>query len=78
MMGQLPLVMITKFLYRKFPGSSIGNFLFWVSFCVVGQPMAILLYSIDYKYAQLHNNYAAFMDSPEVCTFKFVEKCIIH
>lgn len=38
MMGQIPLVVITKFLYRKYPGSSIGNIIFWISFCFVGQP----------------------------------------
>lgn len=78
MMGQLPLVMITKKLVRKFPGSSMGNILFWVSFCVVGQPMAILLYTIDFKYAKMHNDEMSIMDSPEVCTLKFLEKCIIR
>ena len=48
MMGQIPLVFITKELEKKFPGSSLGNILFWLTFCVVGQPMAIMLYCIDY------------------------------
>jgi hypothetical protein len=26
--------------------------IFWVSFCLVGQPMAALLYTVDYQYAQ--------------------------
>jgi len=38
MMGQIPLVVVTKYLYRKNPGSSIGNIIFWTSFCLVGQP----------------------------------------
>jgi diacylglycerol O-acyltransferase-1 len=38
MMGQVPLVVVTKYLYRKNPGSSIGNMIFWTSFCLVGQP----------------------------------------
>lgn len=50
MMMQLPLVAITKFLYKKQPGSSLGNLIFWVSFCVVGQPVAVLLYAIDYEF----------------------------
>lgn len=50
MMLQIPLVAITKYLYHKFPGSSSGNFIFWVSFCLVGQPMAILMYTVDYQY----------------------------
>ena len=48
MMGQIPLVWITKVLEKRYPGGSLGNMLFWVSFCIVGQPMAILLYCIDY------------------------------
>lgn len=53
MMMQIPLVAITKYFYRKHPGSSIGNMVFWLSFCVVGQPMAIMLYTADYQYAQI-------------------------
>ena len=48
MMGQIPLIWLTKILVRRYPGSSIGNVVFWISFCMVGQPMAILLYTIDY------------------------------
>jgi hypothetical protein len=39
---------------RKYPGSSIGNVIFWISFCFVGQPMAMLLYTIDYWEAHHH------------------------
>jgi diacylglycerol O-acyltransferase-1 len=48
MMGQIPLIILTKKIDKRIPGSSIGNFIFWISFCIVGQPMAILLYTIDY------------------------------
>jgi len=54
MMGQVPLVAITKFLVNKNPGSSIGNIVFWLTFCVIGQPMAILMYTADYQYAKLN------------------------
>lgn len=54
MMGQFPLIFISKWFYRQFPGSSIGNIIFWLSFCVVGQPMAIMMYTIDFKYGKLH------------------------
>ena len=60
MMMQMPLVAITKYLYRKYPGSSVGNIIFWLSFCVVGQPMAVLLYTVDYRYAQLHQGSTSF------------------
>jgi len=48
MMGQIPLVAITKYLDKMRPGSSIGNFVFWLSFCFLGQPIAIMFYTIDY------------------------------
>ena len=48
MMGQMPLIFLTKMIDRRYPGSSIGNIIFWISFCFVGQPMAMLLYTIDY------------------------------
>jgi diacylglycerol O-acyltransferase-1 len=50
MMAQLPLVWITKTLTKKLPGTSMGNIIFWLSFCIVGQPMAILMYTIDYQF----------------------------
>ncbi|GMH92448.1 hypothetical protein TrST_g1899 [Triparma strigata] len=53
MMGQVPLVFLTKYLDRKFKGSSVGNIIFWLTFCVLGQPCAILLYSIDYAQLQV-------------------------
>lgn len=46
MVIQLPLMTITKPL-TKIEGTSgkiIGNCIFWISFCLVGQPLAALLY----------------------------------
>jgi len=48
MMGQIPLIAITKYLSKTWPGSSIGNIIFWFSFCIIGQPTAILMYTIDH------------------------------
>ena len=48
MMGQVPLVIITKYFDKLYPGSSAGNLIFWLSFCIIGQPSAILMYTIDY------------------------------
>ncbi|KAL3807165.1 hypothetical protein ACHAXA_011366 [Cyclostephanos tholiformis] len=59
MMGQLPLIFLTKMIDRRFPGSSIGNVIFWISFCFVGQPMAMLLYTIDYWEAHHQQDLAA-------------------
>jgi diacylglycerol O-acyltransferase-1 len=78
MMGQIPLVVFTKYLYRKFPGSSVGNILFWVSFCVIGQPMAILLYTIDYKYGKMHHGEPEFLDSDQLCRVTFRETCLVR
>jgi len=46
MMFQLPLIAATVPLEKwKGPtGKIIGNSVFWVSFCLVGQPLAALLY----------------------------------
>ena len=47
MMAQIPLVEITKVIDRRLEGSQIGNVVFWLSFCIFGQPAAILLYYND-------------------------------
>ncbi|CAB9524996.1 Diacylglycerol O-acyltransferase 1 [Seminavis robusta] len=52
MMMQMPLIIFTKSLVRKNPGSSIGNVIFWLAFCVVGQPTAVLMYTADYQLAK--------------------------
>ena len=39
MMAQIPLVFITKYCDDRWPGSSVGNIIFWISFCIVGQPV---------------------------------------
>jgi len=45
MMGNIPLIAITNIFFKD---SQIGNALFWVSFCFLGQPLCILLYYNDY------------------------------
>lgn len=50
MLGQVPLAIITKYLSNRFPGSSIGNIIFWLTFCIIGQPMAILMYTADFQF----------------------------
>lgn len=46
MMFQLPLIAATTPLEKIHDpwGTVIGNSIFWVSFCVVGQPLGALLY----------------------------------
>lgn len=46
MIFQIPLIILTDPL-QKLKGSTgkvLGNVIFWVSFCLVGQPLAALLY----------------------------------
>ncbi|KAK9805410.1 hypothetical protein WJX73_002289 [Symbiochloris irregularis] len=47
-MAQVPLVFITEFLKQKAKSDQVGNFIFWISFCIIGQPMAFLLYYHDW------------------------------
>ena len=45
MMFQIPLVAMTVPLEKmRGQASIIGNAIFWISFCLVGQPIAVLLY----------------------------------
>ena len=46
MILQLPLIFLTLPLENmKGPvGKIVGNIIFWVSFCLVGQPLGLLLY----------------------------------
>lgn len=76
MMMQVPLVGITKYLSRRNPGSSIGNIIFWISFCVVGQPMAVLLYTVDYQYGKQHG--VALDIVADECRMVWGDSCLIH
>lgn len=75
MMMQLPLVGITKFLYRRQPGSSIGNLIFWLSFCVVGQPVAVLLYAIDYEFQKETGESAGQLQAN--CKLSLWDQCLL-
>jgi diacylglycerol O-acyltransferase-1 len=44
MMAQIPALFFGKY----FQGSVVGNLMFWITFCFVGQPIGILLYYFDY------------------------------
>jgi len=64
MMGQIPLIAITKYLSKTWPGSSVGNIIFWLSFCIVGQPTAILMYTIDHWKMTTRGNLESIDSSP--------------
>lgn len=42
MLLQVPLIHVTEAFKKRFPG--LGNFFFWGTFCVIGQPSVMLLY----------------------------------
>lgn len=46
-MFQVPLVMFTNYLQDKYRNSMVGNMIFWIIFCILGQPMCVLLYYHD-------------------------------
>jgi len=45
MLMQAPLIILTE---RYTKGHQVGNIFFWIFFCVIGQPMIVLLYYHDY------------------------------
>ena len=48
MLAQLPLVMITRDLYRRLKTPVWGNVTFWTTFCIFGQPLCVMLYGYSY------------------------------
>jgi len=47
MLGQAPLVFITKYVDKRFDNAVVGNIIFWCTFCVIGQPMGVIMYYVD-------------------------------
>lgn len=47
MMAQAPLVSVTRLIDSRFDNGFLGNVIFWMLFCVIGQPMGILLVYYD-------------------------------
>jgi diacylglycerol O-acyltransferase-1 len=55
MLGQIPLIALTHALEKwRGKGSGLGNTIFWIVFCVVGQPTIALLYY--YEWTATHKN----------------------
>jgi len=66
MMAQIPMIVLTLKLdaHKWFKGSQIGNVIFWTSFCIVGQPLCIILYGIDWMEHESLAAAAASLASP--------------
>ncbi|KAJ1942749.1 hypothetical protein FBU59_003109 [Linderina macrospora] len=49
MLFQIPLIQLTQWLVRwRGPESGLGNAVFWISFCIVGQPLGVVQYYYDW------------------------------
>ncbi|KAJ9057755.1 hypothetical protein DSO57_1019542 [Entomophthora muscae] len=49
MLAQIPLIMLTSLLVKwRGRNSSAGNVVFWLSFCILGQPFLVVLYYYDW------------------------------
>jgi diacylglycerol O-acyltransferase-1 len=45
MFGQAPMVVRMEWYKKFFSETQIGNVIFWVTFCIIGQPIAVMIYS---------------------------------
>jgi diacylglycerol O-acyltransferase-1 len=70
MMVQIPLIFLTDILQKMkgIRGKVVGNMIFWVTFCLVGQPLAALLYFFAWqaKYGSVSKQ---FRESPALHLF---------
>jgi hypothetical protein len=48
MMAQIPMIFVTEALKKHFKNEVVGNIIFWLSFCIIGQPICALLYYHDF------------------------------
>jgi diacylglycerol O-acyltransferase-1 len=44
----VPLVLLTEYLKKRLKSDTWGNYLFWITFCMVGQPVSVLTYYHDW------------------------------
>lgn len=44
MLAQAPLTIFTKIVNKRFDNAFFGNVIFWLCFCVVGQPLGIIFF----------------------------------
>jgi len=49
LMFQVPLLFLTDYIKKRANSNQIGNYVFWFTFVIFGQPMAIMLYYHDWK-----------------------------
>ena len=42
---QIPLIALTNWLKKRYTSHNLGNWIFWITFSVLGQPLCMLLYA---------------------------------
>jgi len=47
-MLQIPLIMATRWMASRLKNQKLGNIAFWVSFCIIGQPVSAIMYYHDF------------------------------
>lgn len=52
---QVPLISLTEKLRQRLKSDTWGNYAFWLTFCIIGQPVCLLMYVHDYIYT--HGGY---------------------
>lgn len=55
MLLQVPLISLTEKLRQRLKSDTWGNYAFWLTFCIIGQPVCLLMYVHDYIYT--HGGY---------------------
>jgi diacylglycerol O-acyltransferase-1 len=51
-LSQVPLISITERLKKRLKSDTWGNYTFWICFCIVGQPVCLMMYYHDYILAR--------------------------
>lgn len=47
---QVPLISITEKIRQRLKSDTWGNYFFWLAFCMIGQPVSLLMYVHDYMF----------------------------
>lgn len=48
LLPQVPLVSLTEKIRQRLKSDTWGNYTFWMTFCMIGQPVSLLMYVHDY------------------------------
>jgi hypothetical protein len=46
----VPLISLSEALKKRLKSDVWGNVTFWISFCILGQPVSLLMYAHDYAF----------------------------